>query len=160
MTRLAFALAAALALTATTLGAQSHRVELPISARARLRVPARTGWITGTVAAADSAVIVLSVPPAAAHDTFLVAWVQALEVSRGPHRSLARAAAGLLIGAVVVGGFGAAVGSTNEAGQTDDPGLATAVMGVGGGLLGAVVGAGVGGSITRERWEPVWLGPR
>ena len=160
MTRPALAVAAALALTAATLGGQSARVELPIGARARLRVPARHGWVTGTIAAADSAVIVLRVPPAAAHDTFLVAWVQTLEVSRGQRRSAARAAAGLLIGAAVGGGLGAAMGSMNEGRQTDSPGFATAVFGVGGALLGGIVGAGVGGSTARERWEPVRLGPR
>ena len=155
MTRLALALVVVLTLTAPTLDAQSLPISVPLGARARVTVPARVGRTTGTLVAADSAHIVLRVPPAGAHDTFLVAWVQTLEVSRGRPRGV-RAGLGALIGAVVLGGI--TVGVLTRVMGDDEPGANPyAYAGV---ALGALLGAGIGAASAQERWEPVRLSPR
>ena len=156
MTRPALALLVALALTAPTLAAQPPRVPVPVGARARVAVPPRSGWTAGTVAASDSAVIVLHAGRDVVPDTFLVAQVQALEVSRGRRRGV-RGAVGLLIGAAVGGGFGALVGS---GGSGADAGYAAFILGTGGAAVGAVLGAALGASTAPERWEAVSRGPR
>lgn len=156
MTRPGLALLVALALTAPTLAAQPPRVPVPVGARARVAVPAQTGWTIGTVAASDSAVIVLHAGRDVVPDTFLVAQVQALEVSRGRRRFL-WGGVGLLIGAVVGGGVGAIVGS---GGDGPDAEYAAAIAGTAGAAAGAVLGATLGALRAPERWEAVWLGRR
>ena len=158
MTRTAFALAAALALTTAPTGAQAPYTQLPLGARARLIAPSETRWTTGTVVAADSAAIVLRVRHAGVHDTVLVSEVQSLELSRG-RRRLTRGAAGFLIGAVVGGGV--AAGMTYMA-TSDAPeaGFATLVVGVLGAASGAVLGGTLGALTAPERWKKVSLGPR
>ena len=156
MTRPALAILVALALTAPTLAAQPPRVPVPVGARARVAVPARSGWTAGTVAASDSAVIALRAGRDVVPDTFLVANVQALEVSRGRRRG-GRGAVGFLIGAAVGGGAGALVGYGDGG---EEAGLAAFFLGAGGAVVGAILGSTLGAATAPERWEAVWLGPR
>ena len=156
MIRPALAHLLALALTAPTLAAQPPRVPVPVGARARVAMPAPRGWTAGMVAASDSAVIVLHAGRDVVPDTFLVAQVQALEVSRGRRRFL-WGAGGLLIGAAVGAGFGALAGS---GGSGADAAYAASIAAIGGAAAGAVLGVTLGALIAPERWEAVWLGPR
>lgn len=156
MTRPALTLLVLLVLTAPAIGAQPPGAPVPVGARVRVAAPPRVEWTTGIVAAADSARVVVRAAPGATADTFLLASVSALEVSRG-RRRLVRGAVGLLIGAAVGGGIGAAVGAR---GSSADAGFASYILGVGGAAAGAVLGVTLGALSAPERWEPVWLGPR
>ena len=154
MTHSAFALLAALALSAPAIAAQSPRVPAPVGARVRVAVPPRVGWTTGTVTAADTARIVVRPAPRAAPDTFLLASVQALEVSRD-RLWLVRAVSGALIGGALGTAAGAGIGAITAGPASEDQGL----IAVGGGALGFAVGTIVGGLVgagtARERWHRI-----
>ena len=158
MTRAAFALAAALALTAPPAGAQAPYAQLPLGARARLMAPAETRWTTGTILAVDSAAVVLNVRPTGVHQTVLVSEVQSLELSRG-RRRFTRGAVGFLIGAVVGGGVAAGM-AYMETSDAPEAAYGILVMGVLGAVSGAVIGGTLGALTAPERWEKVSLTPR
>ena len=147
------ALLVALALTTPGLVAQAQRAGLKTGARVRVIVPPRVEWTTGTVVAADSARIILRAQPRAGADTFRLASVQAIEVSRG-RRRLGRGVAGALIGGVVGGAAGAILGKYSEQGYESEH-LVTAAGAVAGFAGGALLGGTVGALTAREPWERV-----
>ena len=150
MTGLAVALLVALAPIAA-LVAQPTQAPVPVGARVRVGAPPRAGWTTGTVAAADSARIVLFSAPAAA-DTFLLSSIRMLEVSRGRARAArARAGAGIgLAGGALVGVVAGAIGGRYYVSRERN--LIAAGGGVLGALGGSIVGGFVGAATAPERW--------
>ena len=150
MIRLALASLVALA-PIGALAAQAPHAPVSVGARVRVGVPPKAGWTTGTVAAIDSARIVLVSAPAAA-DTFSLSSIWALEVSGGrPRTPRARAGAGIgLAGGALVGFVAGAIGARHYVPRERT--LIAAGGGVFGALGGAVVGGFVGAATAPERW--------
>ena len=146
---------APLALSATPLAAQPSRVRLTAGARVRGATPPRVGWVVGTLVLADSERVVLRGRPPAAADTFPVAALQALEVSRG-RPWVARSVVGALIVGVVWGAAGAALGKYGGQGE-DTEDLLTAAGAVAGFAGGALVGGTIGALTAHERWDSAVL---
>jgi len=153
MTRPVLALLVSLALSSAPLAAQPSRVRLAVGARVRVATPPRVGWVAGTVVLADSERVVLRGPAPAAPDTFDVAALQALEVSRG-RRRLVHGVVGVFIGGAVGSVAGALVGKYTDPGYGDEPLYiaAGAVIGLAG---GALLGGTLGALTAPERWDQV-----
>ena len=144
--------ALSLHLSPLTLGAQS-RSQLTAGARVRVAASPRIGWITGTVASADSARLILRAARGAAQDTVPFTSVEALEVSRGRPWQV-RTVVGALGGCVLGGVIGALIG----AGYADgggDTGAGAALGASVGCAAWALLGGAAGALTARERWRAV-----
>jgi hypothetical protein len=127
----------------------------------RLQTAAEPGkWITGRAAGITTDSI--GIVPDASADTLRYARheLQRLKVSVGRKSNAGR---GALIGAVVLGGFGAAFGAygAGVCGGCDNNATGTfvAVFGLSGAALGAGIGAAIGSGSHREQWEAVAVVP-
>ena len=146
----------------TSLAAQEISNKITPGTRVRVSAPAvAKNRIVGTVVSADSTMIVLQATPSANYQPppLKVPWaaMHHLELSQGRKWSGTRMAAGagigLLGGALVGAGFGAATASPSEEGAQAIQAFVGGIIGAGSGfVLGTVIGAQ-----RRERWQMVPL---